>query len=179
MSYSLQPHGLQHAGLPCLSLSPGASSNLCPLSQWYYLTILFSVIPFSCLQSFPASGSFLMSQLYASGAQSIGASASVLLMNIQGWFPLELIGLISLLSKGLSGVFSSTTVRKPQFFSTQPSLFVTLSVNIPYWDISSTGKGFLFILFTDKPQVLSTGVQWLAQGKCSINMSWVDEWGRN
>ena len=136
--------------------------------------------PFFLLpQSFPASGSFPMSQLYASGGQSIRASASVLLMNIQGWFPLELIDLISLLSKGLSGIFSSATVRKPQFFSTQPSLFVTLNVNIPHWDISSTGKGLLFILFTDKPQVLSTGVQWLAQGKCSINMSWVDEWGRN
>ena len=133
----------------------------------------------SALNLFQHQGLFQWVSSLALGGQSIGASASVLPMNIQGWFPLELIGLISLLSEGLSRVFSSTTVRKTQFFSTQPSLFVTLNVNIPHWDMSSTGKGFLFILFIDKPQVLSTGVQWLAQGKCSINMSWVDEWGRN
>ena len=112
MSDSLQPHGLQHVSFPCPSPSPGACSNSCPLSQWCHPTILSSVVPFSfCLQSFPASGSFLRSQLFTSGSQSIGASAlaSVLPMNIQDWFPLELTGLISLQSKGLSRVFSNTT----------------------------------------------------------------------
>ena len=115
MSNSLRPHGLQHARLPCPSLSPGVSSNSCPLSRWYHPTISSSVIPFSSwLQCFPASGSFPISQLFASGGPSIGASgsSSVLPMNIQDWFPLGLTGLITLLSKGLSRVFSSTTVRK-------------------------------------------------------------------
>ena len=108
------------------SLSPGVYSNSCPLSQWCYLTISSSVAPFSfCLQSFPSSGSFTISQLFTSGGQSIGASASapVLPLNIQGWFPLGLTGLISLPSKWLPRVFSSTTVWKNQFFSTQPSLW--------------------------------------------------------
>ena len=99
-------------------------SNSCPLSQWCHSTISSSVIPFSsCLRSFPASGSFPMSQLFASGGQSIEASTSapVLPMNIQGWFPLGLTGLISLQFKGLSRVFSNTTVRKHQFFGAQPS----------------------------------------------------------
>ena len=97
MSDSLWPHGLQHARLPCPSPTPRACSNSCPLSQWCHPTISSSVVPFSsCLQSFPASGSFPMSQLFSSGGQSIGASAaSVLPMNIQAWFPLELNGLIS------------------------------------------------------------------------------------
>ena len=93
--------------------------------EWYHSTISSPVVPFSsCLQSFLASGSFPMSQLFVSGSQSIGvsASASVLPVNIQGWFPLGLTGLISLLSKGLSRVFSNTTVQKHQFLSTQPSL---------------------------------------------------------
>ena len=104
MSDSLQTHGLQHTRLPCPSLSSGACPNSCSLSKWCHPTISSSVVPFSFwLQSFPASGSFPMSQLFTSGGQSIGASASasVLLMNIQNWFPLGLIGLISLLSKGL------------------------------------------------------------------------------
>ena len=125
MSDSLLPHGLQHARLPCPSLSPGVCSNVCPLSQWCHPTISFSVASFfSCRQSFPASGSFPMSQIFASGGQSIGASASasVLPMNTQGWFPLGLIGFISLMSKGLSRAFSSTTVGKHQFFGAQPSL---------------------------------------------------------
>ena len=120
MSDSLLPHGLQHARLPCPSLSPGVCSNVCPLSQWCHPTISFSVASFfSCRQSFPASGSFPMSQIFASGGQSIGASASasVLPMNTQGWFPLGLIGFISLMSKGLSRAFSSTTVGKHQFFA--------------------------------------------------------------
>ena len=119
LSDSLQPHGLQHARLPCLSPIPKACSNSCPSSWWCHPTISSSVIPFSsCTQSFPASGSFPMSQLFTSGSQSIGASASVLPVNIQGWFPLGLTGLISLNSKGLSRVFSKTTVQKHQFFST-------------------------------------------------------------
>ena len=116
VSNSLQPRGLQHARLPCRSLSPGVCSNSCPLSQWCHPTISSSVIPFSCPRSFPSSGSFPMSWLLASGDQSIGASASVLPVNIQDWFPLELTGLISLLSKELSRVFSSTVIRKHQFF---------------------------------------------------------------
>ena len=116
---TLQPHGLQHARLPCPSPTPEACSNSCPLSPWCHPTISFSVIPFSRLQSFPASGSFPMSQFFASGRHTSGvsASASVLPTNIQGWFPLGLTGLISLLSKGLSRVFSNTTVQKHQFFS--------------------------------------------------------------
>ena len=113
MSDSLWPHGLQHARLP--SLSPGLCSNSCPLSQWCHPTVSSSVVSFSsCFQSFPASGSFPMSQFFTSGGQSIGASASasVLPMNSQGWFPLELTCFISLLSKGLLRVFSITTVQR-------------------------------------------------------------------
>ena len=115
---TLQPHGLQHARLPCPSPSPRVRSDSCPLSQWCHPTISSFVVPFSsCLQSFPASGSFLVSQLFTSGGQNIctPASATVLQMNIQGWFPLRLTGLISLLSKGLSRVFSSTTIQRHQF----------------------------------------------------------------
>ena len=125
VSDSLRHHGLQHARPPCPSPSPGSCSNSCPLSRWCHRTISPSVIPFSShLQSFPASGSFPMSHLFISGGQSIGASASasVLSTNIQGWFPLELTDLISFLSKGLLRVFSSITIWKLQFFSTQPSL---------------------------------------------------------
>ena len=122
---TLCPHGLQHARLPCPSPTPGAYSNSCPLSWWCHPTILSSVIPFSShLQSFPASGSFPMSQFFTSGGQSMGvsASASVLPVNIQGWFPLGLTGLISLQSKRLSRVFSNTTVQKHPFFGAQLSL---------------------------------------------------------
>ena len=123
MSNSLQPNRLQHTSLPWPVLSPRVCSNSCPLSQWCHPMISCSFTPFSsCPQSFPASGSFLMSQLFASGGQSIGASVSVLPMNIQDWFPLGLTSLISLLSKGLSRVFSNTTVQKHQFFRTQLSL---------------------------------------------------------
>ena len=118
-------HGLQHARPPCPSPTPGVYTNSCLLSRWCHPTISSSVVPFSsCSQSFPASGSLQMSQFFASGGQSIGASASasVLPMNIQDWFPLEWTGWISLQSKGLSRVFSSTTVHKHQFFSTQLSL---------------------------------------------------------
>ena len=112
------PHGLQHTRLPCSSPTPGACSNSCPPSQWCNPTIPSSVIPFSsCPQPLPASESFPMSQLFPSGGQSIGvsASASVLSMNIQDWFPLGWTGWISLQSKGLSRVFSNTTVPKQQF----------------------------------------------------------------
>ena len=115
---------------PCPSPSPRACSNSCPLSQWCHLTISPSFAPSSsCPQSFPASGSFPMSWLFATGGQSIRASASALVlpMNIQGWFPLELTGLISLLSKGLSRVFSITTVWKHQFFGIQFSLWPNYS----------------------------------------------------
>ena len=125
MSDSLRLHRLQHARLPCPSQSPGVCSNSCSLSQWCHPTISSSVISFSsCLQSFPASGSFTVSQLFTSGGQKIVASAlkSGLPMNIQGWFPLGLTGLISLQSRGLSSVFTNTTVQKNHFFSTQPSL---------------------------------------------------------
>ena len=124
LSDSLQSHGLQHARPPCPSATPGACSNLCPLSQWCHPTISSSVIPFSsCPQSFPASGSFPMSQLFTWDGRRIGvsASASVLPMNAQDWFPLGWTSCISLLSKGLSRVFSSTTLQKHQFFGAQPS----------------------------------------------------------
>ena len=125
ISDSWQPHGLQHARLPCPSPTPGAYSNSQPLSQWCHPTMSSSVTPFSShLQSFPASGSFQMSQFFASGGQSIAAfaSASVLPMNIQDWFPLGWTGWIFLLSKGFWRVFSNTTVQKHQFFSAQLSL---------------------------------------------------------
>ena len=125
VSSSLRPRGLHYARLPCPSPTPGTYSNSCPLSQWCHPTISSSVIRFSSyLQSFPASGSFLMSQFFPSGGQSIGvsASASVLPMNIQDWFPLGWTYWISLQSKGLSRVFSNTAVQKHQIFSTQLSL---------------------------------------------------------
>ena len=107
--------------LPCPSLIPGVYSNSCPLSRWCHPTISSSVIPFSHLQSFPASGSFQMSQLFTSGGQIIGVS-SVFLMNIEDWFPLGWTGWLSLQSKGLSRVFSNTTLQKHQFFGAQLSL---------------------------------------------------------
>ena len=114
VSNSLRSHGLQHARLPCPSPTPGIYWNSCSLSWWCHPTISSSVVTFSShLQSFPASGSFQMSQFFTSGGQSIGVSAlaSVLPVNIQDWFPLRLTGLISLQSKGLSRVFSKTTVQ--------------------------------------------------------------------
>ena len=109
-----------------------ACSNSCPSSQWCHPTISSSVIPLSCFQSFPASGSLLMSHFFISGGQSIGvsASASVLPMNIQNWFPLGLTGSISLLSKGLSRVFSNSTVQKHQFSGAQPSLWSNSKIHI-------------------------------------------------
>ena len=133
MSDSLRPHGLQHARLPRPSLTSRAYSNPCPLSQRCHPTVSSSVIPFSShLQSFPASESFPMSQLFASGVQSIGvsASASVLPVNIQDWFPLGATGWICLQSKGLSRVFSNTTVQKHQIF--QHSAFFIVQLSHPY-----------------------------------------------
>ena len=126
MSNYLRPHGLQHSRLSCPLLSLGVCSDSCPLHRWCHPTISSSVIPFSsCLQSFPASGSFPVSLLFISGGQRIvaSASASVLPVNIQSCFPLGLTGWISLLSKGLSWVFSNTTVQNHQFFGAQISLW--------------------------------------------------------
>jgi len=138
VSDSLRPHGLQHSRLPCPSPTPGVYSNSCPLSRWCHPPISSSVIPFSShLQSFPASGSFPMRQFFTSSGQSIGvsASASVLPMNIQDWFPLGWTGWISLQSKGLSRVFSNTTVQKHQFL--QCSAFFIVQLSHPYM---TTGK---------------------------------------
>ena len=125
VSNSLWPHGLQHVRPLCPSPTPRVYSNSCPLSRRCHPTISSSVVPFSsCPQSFPKSGSFQTSQLFASGSQSIGVSAStsVLPMNIQDWFPLGWTDWISLQSKGLSRVFFNTTVQKHQFFGAQLSL---------------------------------------------------------
>jgi len=126
VSNSLPPHGLQHTRLPCPSPSPRVYSNPCPLNRRCHPTISSSVVPFSsCLQYFPAPGSSAVSQLFKSGGQSIraSASASVPQINIQDWSPSEWTGWISLQSKGLSRVFFSTTVQKHQFFGGQPSLW--------------------------------------------------------
>ena len=128
VSDSLWPHGLQHARPSCPSPTFGTCLNSCPSSQWCHLVISPSIVPFSsCLQSFPASESFPVSQLFTSGGQSIGvsalASASVLPMNIQDWFPLGWTGWISLQSKGLSRVFFNTTVQKHPFFGAEISLY--------------------------------------------------------
>ena len=127
VSNSLKLHGLRHTSPPCPSPTPGVHSNSRPSSRWCHPAISSPVVPFSPnrLQSFPASGSFQMSHFFTSGGQSIevSASVSVLPMNIQDWFPLGWTGWVSLQSKGLSRVFSSTTVLKHQFFGTQPSLW--------------------------------------------------------
>ena len=145
--------GLQHARPPCPSPTPGAYSNSCPLSQWCHPTISSSVIPFSyCLQSFPASGSFQMSQFFASGGQNIvvSASASVLPMNTQNWFPLGWAGWISLQSQEFSRVFSNTTVQKHRFFGTQPKFIIQLSH--PYM---TTGKTIALTIWTFGGKVMS------------------------
>ena len=132
MSESLRPHGLQHTRPPCPSPTPGVYSNSCPLSQWCHPTVSYSVVPFSsCLHSFPASESFQMRQFFASGGQRIEVSASALVrpMNIQNWFPSGWTGWFSLKSKGLSRVFSNTTVQKHQFFGTQLSLWFTSHIH--------------------------------------------------
>ena len=130
----LWPHGLQHARLPCPSPTPRTCPKSYLLSWWCHPIISCSVFPFSsCLQSFPAVGSFPVSQFFASGGQSIGASALVLLMNIRDWFPLGWTGLVSWQSKGLSRVFSNTTVQKHQFFGTSLLYGPTLTSILDYW----------------------------------------------
>ena len=129
MSDSLWPHELQHARPPCSSPTPRVHPNLCPLSQWHHPTNSSSVVPFSsCHQSFPASVSFQMSQLFTSGGQSIGlsASTSVLPMNTQDWSPLEWTGWISLQSKGLSRVFSTPQFKSINSFALSPLYNPTL-----------------------------------------------------
>ena len=151
MSDSLWSHGLQHARLPCPSPSPRSCSNSCTLIRWCHLTISSSVVPFSsCLQSFPVSGSFLMSWLFPSCGQSIRASASVPPMNIQDWFPLGLTGLISLQSKGLSRIFLNTTGQKHQFLGAQLSEIVIsgsqkVQLSHPYM---TTGKTITLTIWT-------------------------------
>jgi len=178
-------HWLQHARLPCPSPSPRAFSDSCPLSRWCHPTTWSSVIPFSsCLLSFPASGSFPMSCLFASHGQNIEASvsASVFPMIIQGWFPLGLIGLISLPSKGLSRVFSSTTVWKHQFFGAQPSFWFNFHIH--------TGEIISLIRQTFVGKVMSLlfnmlsrfVIAFLPRSKCLL-ISWLSiqliqkEWG--
>ena len=143
---SLWSHGLQHTRLPCSSQSPRACSNSCPLSWWCHPTTWSSVIPFSsCLQSFLLSGSFLMGQLFASGGQSVGvsASASVLPMNIQDWSPLGLTGLIFLLSGGFSRVWSNITVQKDQFFIAHPSLWSNFHIRT--WLLEKSNQSFDYV----------------------------------
>ena len=136
MSDSLRPHEPQHSRPPCPSPTPGVYSNLSPSSPWCHSTISSSIVPYSsCTQSFPASGCFQMSQFFTSGGRSIrvSASASVLPMNIQDWFPLEWTGWVSLQSKELLRVFSNTTVQKYQLFGSQLSLCLTLTSIRDYW----------------------------------------------
>ena len=155
VSDSLQPHELQHTRPPCLSPTPRVYSNSCPLSRWCLPAVSSSVVPFSsCPQSLPASGSFPMNQLFATGGQSIGvsASASVLPMNTQDWSPLQWTGWISLQSKGLSRDFSDTTVQKHQFFSTQLSSqsnshIHTWPLEIPWPDTTEQLNWIWFLLY--------------------------------
>ena len=151
---SLRPHGLQHTRPPCPSPTPRIYSNSCPLSQWYHPTISSSVFPFSsCLQSFPASGSFQMSQFFESGGQSGVSASTVLPMNTWDWYPLGWTGWISLQSKGLSRVFSNTTAQKHKFirlsrvFSNcskasilQHSTFFIVQLSHPYLTIGKTNS---------------------------------------
>ena len=153
MSDSFWPNGLQHAKLPCPSPTPRAWSNSCSLSQWCHLTVSSSVVPFSsCPQCLPASGSFSMNQFFIPGGQNIGvsASASVLPMNIQDWFPLGWTGLVSLQSKGLSRVFSNTTVQIASIL--WPSAFFIVQLSHPYM---TTGKTTALTKWTFVGKVIS------------------------
>ena len=151
MANSLRPHGLQHTRPPCPSPTPGAYSNSCPLSWWCHLTISSSVVPFSCFQSFLAWGSFPMGQFFASGGQSIGASASASVrpMNIQDWFPLGLPGLLSLQSKGLKSLLrhhsSKTSILRC-------SAFFIVQLSYPY---TTTGKTIALTRRTFVDKVMS------------------------
>ena len=179
VSNSLQPHRLQHTRHPCPSPTPEVYSNSCPLSQWCHPTISSSVVPFSfCLQSFPVSGSFQMSQLFATGSHSIevSASASVLPMNIQDWLLLGWTGWISFQSKGLSRVFSNTTVQKHQFFDAQLSLWSNSHIHI--W--LTTGKTTALTRWTFAGKIMSLlfnmlsrlVVTFLSRSKC-LFISWL------
>ena len=177
MSDSLQPHELQHTRLLCLSLSPGACSNSCPLSQWCHPTISSSVVPLSShQQSFPESGSFPMSQFFESGGQSIGASTSpsVLPVNIQDWFPLGLTALISLQSKGLSRVFSNISSKASIL---RRSAFFIVQLSHPY---ITTGKTIALTIQTFVYKVMSLlfnmlsrlVITFLPRSKCLL-ISWL------
>ena len=173
MSDSLRLHGLQHARLPCPLPTPGVYSNSCPLSRWCHPTISSSVVPFfSCLQSFPASGSFPMRQFFASGGQSIGVSpsASVLPMNIQDWFPLGWAGWISLQSKGLSRVFSNTTVQKYQFFHVKISLWSNSHIHI--WLLEKPSVQFSSVWTLSPVQLFATLWTVAHQASLFITNSW-------
>ena len=172
MSHSLQPHGPKHARLPCPSPTPGACSNSGPSSWWCHPTISSSVILFfSCLQSFPASGCFPMSYLCTSGGQNIGVSASVFPMNSQDWFPLGWTGWISLQSKGLSRVFSNTTVQKYQFFSTQLSLWPNSHIHT--WLLEKPIQTFISrvrsLFFNTLPRFV---IAFLPRSRCLL-ISWL------
>ena len=148
---TLQPYILQHASPLCPSPSPRVCPSSWPLNQWCHPNISSSVVPFSsCLQSIPASGSFPLSQPFTSGGQSIGVSAlaSVLPMNIQDWYPLGLTGWISLQSKGLSRVFSNTTVQNHQFFDAQPSLWSKSHIHT--WILGKTKNTLTIWTFNSK-----------------------------
>ena len=176
VSDSLRPHELQYARPPCPSPTPRVHPNPCPLCRWCHPTILSAVIPFSCPQSFPASGSFQMSQLSTSGGQSIGVSAltSVPPMNTQDWSPLGWTGWISLQFKGLSTVFSKTTVQKHQFFGAQLS---SQSNSHPYM---TTGKTIALTRWTFVGKVMSLllnmlsrlVITFLPRSKCLL-ISWL------
>ena len=165
----MQPQWLQHPRLPFPPLSPGVSSNSCPLSQWCHPTISSSVILFfSCLQSFLASGSFPMSQLFASGGQSIGvsASSSVLPMNIQSWFPLGLIGLISLLSKSLLQHNLKKSILWPSaFFMVQlshPYMTTRKTIGLTIWSFVGNVMSLLFNMLS------SFIIAFLPRSKCIL-----------
>ena len=173
MSDYLWIHGLQHARLPCPSPTPKACSNLCPSSRWCHPTTSSSIVPFSsCLQS----GSFPMSQIFASGSQSIevSASASVLPMNIQDWFPLGLTGLISLQSKGPSRVFSNTTVQKHQIVTKRGPLEKGMAnhfVFLPWEPHEQYEKASLLL-----PCKLSSSVQFFLMVHTYINVWCLFSW---
>ena len=168
MSTCLQSHGLEHSRLLCPSLSPGVCPDSCPLNQWCCSTISSSVTPFSsCPQSFLAPGAFPMSWHFTSGGQSTEAStsASVLPITIQGWFPFGLTGLISLLSKGLSRVFSSPTVQKHQFFNAQPCLWSNSHIH-DFWkkhnfDCTDFVSKIVPLLFNTLSRFVKAIVSWL------------------
>ena len=163
ISDSLQPHGLQYTRLLCPPPSPGVCSNSCLSSRWCHPTISSSVAPFfSYPQSFPALGSFPVSQLFTSGGQSIGASVSVLPINIQGWWTLGLTGLFSLLSKGFSTVFSSTALWKHQFFGAYDYIPIRIE--------SRVLKRYLYTMFL---AALSTIVKKWKQPKCLPMGEWI------